>query len=126
MGAVQLMIQQGVTLFLVLHLTKCAKPFCRTPTTRFGEGAFGYCPRRHGQRNGARTSCPLWMPLSHSRAPMNIGRPKRTGCPRAEAAPSYAPSAICLNFVLAMFHKRSRTARTREPMSLSPGNQNVV
>src|ERR1035441_838611 len=34
MGAVQLMIQQGVTLLLVLHLTKCAKPFCRTPTTR--------------------------------------------------------------------------------------------
>jgi hypothetical protein len=36
-----------------------------------------------GTAPGARTSCPLWMPLNHSRAPMNIGRPKRTGCPRA-------------------------------------------
>ena len=32
---------------------------------------------------GARTSCPLWAPLNHSRAAMNIGRPKRTRCPRS-------------------------------------------
>jgi hypothetical protein len=45
-------------------------------------GMYSRSPGHH-RSTGARTSCPLGPSLNHSRTLVNLGRPKRTGCPRA-------------------------------------------
>src|ERR1035441_10067968 len=57
------------------------------------EGASGHCPRRHSQRNGARTSCPFWASNVHRSPRVVEWHPKRTGCPRAGGSARLRPSA---------------------------------
>jgi hypothetical protein len=64
-----------------------------------GKGASGHCPRRHGQRNGARTSCPLWASNVHRSPRVVESHPKRTGCPRAGgSARMRPPGNILMDF----------------------------
>src|ERR1017187_5329088 len=51
---------------------------------------------------GARTSCPLCAPLNHSNALMNLGHPKRTGCPRSALRASPAFTLIELLVVISI------------------------
>src|ERR1039458_8596906 len=51
---------------------------------------------------GARTSCPLCAPLDYSRAPMNIGHPKRTRCPRSALRTSQGFTLIELLVVISI------------------------
>src|ERR1035441_9580219 len=56
-------------------------------------GASCHCPRLHSQRNGARTSCPLWASNVHRSPRVVEWHPKQTGCPRAGGSARLRPSA---------------------------------